>query len=195
MLLRHLVRDIAAASVLAAASISAAHAGERPSPGSPPAMPDTRPVWKPGMPPMGAQVPAAAQGLDPRARGEWLAECRHRYASADRGLGGALIGGTVGGLLGNRIAGKHHRTGTLAGAAVGAVAGAVIDRAEDAGHARDYCESYLDDYYARAAQPQGYPQGYGYGYGQTYGYAVPMMMVPVRAPASLAGKCSRTMMA
>ena len=35
---------------------------------------------------------------------------RRDYGQADRGLGGALIGGAVGGLLGNRIAGRGDRT-------------------------------------------------------------------------------------
>ena len=57
---------------------------------------------------------------------------RRDYGQADRGLGGALIGGAVGGLLGNRIAGRGDRTiGTIAGAAVGAIAGAAIDRSEN----------------------------------------------------------------
>ena len=184
MLLRHLIQFSAAASALAAiATVSPAVAHDGSGPHA--AMPDNRPVWKEGMPPM---PPAAAQlqapGMDPRAREEWLGECRKRYSSNDRGLGGALIGGAIGGLLGNRIGGKHHRTvGTVAGAAVGAVAGTVIDKAEDAGKAHDYCESYLDDYYAQSAQPAYGAPGYGYqtyGYAPAYyGYAVPVTMVQV----------------
>lgn len=191
MLLRHLVKSSAAAALIAAMIASPAQAHGDAKPGMP--IPDQRPVWKEGMPPMPPmaapmQTPVQAQGLDPRAREEWLNECRSRYASNDRGLGGALIGGVVGGLLGNRIGGKGNRTvGTVAGAAVGAVTGTVIDKAEDRGKARDYCESYLDDYYARATQAgYGYPgpghHGHGapaYGYAPAYyGYAVPMMMVP-----------------
>lgn len=179
MLLRHLIKSCAAGALIAIMIASPAQAHGDTHPGA--TVPDQRPVWKEGMPPMPPMVapmhtPVQAQGIDPRAREEWLNECRSRYSSSDRGLGGALIGGVVGGLLGNRIGGKHNRTvGTVAGAAVGAVAGTVIDKAEDRGKARDYCESYLDDYYARAAQP-----GYGHhGYAQAYyGYAVPMMMVP-----------------
>lgn len=126
-------------------------------------------------------------------REAWLADCRQRVSSRDRGLGGAVIGGVVGGVAGNRIAGRGNRTvGTLAGAAVGAVAGTVIDKAEDGGRNRDECEAYLEDYYARyqaggdARAHRGtwaapaYASGYGYPQGYTYGCcgAAPVMMVP-----------------
>lgn len=126
-------------------------------------------------------------------REAWLADCRQRVSSRDRGVGGAVIGGMVGGVAGNRIAGRGSRTaGTLAGAAVGAVAGTVIDKAEDARRNRDECEAYLDDYYARyrtggdrrayggtMAAPV-YASGYGYPQGYAYGCcgAVPVVMVP-----------------
>jgi hypothetical protein len=123
----------------------------------------------------------------------WLADCRQRVSSRDRGVGGAVIGGVVGGVAGNRIAGRGNRTvGTLAGAAVGAAAGAVIDKAEDSGRNRDECEAYLDDYYARYQGSRGgqmydggmnapvYASGYGYQQGYAYGCcgAAPVMMVP-----------------
>jgi hypothetical protein len=129
----------------------------------------------------------------------WLADCRQRVSSRDKGVGGAVIGGVVGGLAGNRIAGRGNRTvGTVAGAAVGAAAGVAIDRAEDNDRVRDECEAYLANYYASYAggqQPhpgphRGYAQPYGYpaysaGYAPAYGYAAggcctsaPVMMVP-----------------
>lgn len=117
-------------------------------------------------------------GYEPAARDAWLADCRHRIASRDSGVGGAVIGGVVGGLAGNRIGGRHSRTlGTVAGAAVGAIAGAAIDKAEDSSRNRDECEAYLDDYYARYTQGGGYP-GYGYQQGYYPAYGRPMM-VPV----------------
>lgn len=138
-----------------------------------------------------AMTPVANPG-----REAWLADCRQRVSSRDRGRGGAVIGGVAGAVAGNRIAGRGNRTvGTLAGAAVGAAAGAVIDKAEDAGANRDECEAYLDDYYARYQAPAytapygGYAPapGYGYAYQQPYsqGYgccSTPVMMVPVAPP-------------
>jgi uncharacterized protein YcfJ len=135
-------------------------------------------------------APVAAAPLPNPGREAWLADCRQRVSSSDRGVGGAAIGGLVGGVAGNRIAGRGNRAvGTLAGAAVGAAAGVAIDRAEDSGRSRDACEAYLDDYYARyqgghdgrgyvaAAPAYGYSQGYAYG---CCG-AAPVMMVPVQA--------------
>ncbi len=147
---------------------------------------------------------AAMAPLPNPGREAWLADCRQRVSSHDRGLGGAAIGGVVGGVAGNRLAGRGNRTvGTLAGAAVGAAAGAVIDRAEDAGRNRDECEAYLDDYYARYQAPTygaphggyAYAPGYAYGYQQSYapGYGccgTPVMMVP--APAAAAKDCVET---
>ena len=188
------------ALVLAAAVAAPALAGDghehpsAPQPGVAPPGPDMRPEWQ------GSQRPAPTHGIDPRARDEWLGECRRRAARRDDGLGGAVIGGLVGGLAGNRIAGRGHRTvGTIAGAAVGAVAGAAIDKAEDSGRPRDECETYLDDYYARYSQPAGY--GYpGYGYVQQgyapangcCGAAVPMMMVPVMMVSRPMPECTET---
>jgi len=63
-------------------------------------------------------------------------ECRTEYvresrASADRDLGGAIIGGIAGGLLGSQI-GKGN--GRVAGAAVGAATGAIVgDRIDNSG--------------------------------------------------------------
>lgn len=146
----------------------------------------------------------AAPGYDPRARDAWLADCRQRVSSRDRGVGGAVIGGVVGGVAGNRIAGRGSRTvGTVAGAAVGAVAGAAIDKAEDRGRVRDECEAYLDDYYAGydARPAHGSYPAYGYGsypaYTPAYGYAsptpccgaAPVMMVPV---VQSAPQCTET---
>ena len=207
MRLRTLLRTGAIGSaLLLAASASTAFAGDAPhhphpsapEPGVAPPGPDMRPEWQ------GAARPAPGYGVDPRARDEWLGECRRRAARRDDGLGGAVIGGLAGGFAGNRIAGRGNRTvGTVAGAAVGAVAGAAIDRAEDRGRARDECETYLDDYYARYSQPvsHGYP-GYGYGYGyvqQAYapaggccGAGVPMMMVPVMMVPRPAPECTET---
>ena len=177
-----------AAAMLAIAAPAFAHPGEDMPP--PPAMPAPQPQYAP---------------YDSGARDAWLADCRQRLSSRDRGVGGALIGGAVGALAGNRIAGRGNRTvGTIAGAAVGAVAGTVIDKAEDRGRNRDECEAYLDDYYARYTQGPGYGAGYGYpgsaypgyGYGYPGAYApaqtgccmaqavmmVPVMMVPVAQP-------------
>jgi uncharacterized protein YcfJ len=141
-----------------------------------------------------------AQRVAQPGREAWLADCRSRVASRDKGVGGAVIGGVVGGVAGNRIAGRGNRVvGTVAGAAVGAVAGSAIDRAEDRGRNRDECEAYLDDYYTRYAAGEfnrGYPQydqgyyqqpGYGVSYAPAYGYPAagccgqaPVMMVPVQ---------------
>ena len=125
----------------------------------------------------GRLPPAVANGIDPRARAEWVNECRRRVASSGNGLGGAVVGGVIGGLAGNRIAGRGNRTvGTVAGAAVGAVAGGAIDQAQSRSRASDDCEAYYDDYYTRYAQ-SGYGQS---GYGQSgYGYAPQTVMVPV----------------
>ncbi len=172
MRLRHFVQTAAFALAAAAAVPAMAHDGHEP--GAPPPGADMRPQWKEGR---GYSPPS----MDPRARDEWLAECRHRISVSDNGVGGAVIGGIIGGVAGNRIAGRGHRTvGTVAGAAVGAIAGAAIDKAEDQGQSRDRCEAYLDDYYAHYAYAG---PGYGYGaqaYGGGYGCCQqPMMMVPV----------------
>lgn len=174
MRLRRFAQTCAAISGLAIAALAApanAHDKHRHSE-------DTRPDWREGR--QGWTAPA----MDPRARENWLADCRHRISSRDNGIGGAVIGGLVGGLAGNRLAGAGNRTvGTVAGAAIGAVAGAAIDKAEDRGPARDDCEAFLDDYYARG--------GYGYGYGQP-GYAVPMVMVPVMLVPRGQPECKET---
>jgi hypothetical protein len=206
MRLRSIFRTgaLGSALVLAASAITPAFAGDgsnHPAPEQPgvaPSGPDMRPEWRDGA------RPAPAYGIDPRARDEWLGECRSRASRRDDGLGGAVIGGLVGGFAGNRIAGRGHRTvGTIAGAAVGAVAGAAIDNAEDRGRARDECETYLDDYYARYSQPTGH---HGYGYAPGYGYAqqayatangccgatVPMMMVPVMMAPRSTPECTET---
>jgi hypothetical protein len=157
---------------------------------------DQRPSWKDVRRDRDNDAPSDAAYDAPLAnpgREAWLADCRQRVSSRDRGVGGAVIGGVVGGVAGNRIAGRGNRTvGTLAGAAVGAAAGAVIDKAEDAGRNRDECEAYLDDYYARyqsgsdglgygrAMAAPVYASGYGYPQGYAYGCcgAAPVMMVP-----------------
>jgi uncharacterized protein YcfJ len=143
--------------------------------------------------------------LENPGREAWLADCRQRVSSRDRGVGGAVIGGVVGGVAGNRVAGRGNRTvGTLAGAAVGAAAGAVIDKSEDAGRNRDECEAYLDDYYARYEggrerqvyrAPEGapvYASGYGYPQGYAYGCcgAAPVIMVPAAVQAQ--PECTET---
>lgn len=112
-----------------------------------------------------------------RARGDWLQQCRRRYAAGRNGtVLGAVLGGVAGGVIGNQIAGRDDRAvGTVAGAVFGSVAGGTIGSSADRSRARDYCENYLEDYVARYGQ-------YDYGQpGMTYGYAMqPMaMMVPV----------------
>lgn len=151
--------------------------------------------------PMAAAQPGGPRfaGFDPAARAAWLADCRHRLAARDSGIGGAVIGGVVGGIAGNRIAGRHDRTvGTIAGAAIGAVAGAAIDKAEDAGRNRDECEAYLDDYYASYTQGA---QSWGYAHPHlayaTYGQSAPgcCMGQPVMAPVMMsqgAPHCTET---
>jgi uncharacterized protein YcfJ len=149
----------ALAVAMAAATPSFAHGDQ--GPGTAPAGPDTRPEWQDG-------GPRARPMVDPRAREDWLSECRRRTSTRDNGVGGAVIGGLVGGVAGNRIAGRGHRTvGTIAGAAVGAVAGMAIDKAEDRGRPRDECETYFDSYYEHynAVAYSYYP-----GYGAPYGY-------------------------
>jgi len=144
-------------------------------------------------------------GVDPQARGAWLAECRRRVGTRNSGLEGAAIGGIVGGLAGNRIAGRGDRTvGTIAGAAVGAAAGMAIDRSGDR-RELDQCETYLNDYYARYSYSyggyagHGYPGGYRHqGYAQpAYGYGAgccqqPMMMVPVVRQTAPEPECVET---
>jgi len=162
------------------------------------------PAWKADYAPPPPESQAATM-MEPQAREAWLADCRHRLGSRDRGVGGAVIGGVVGGLAGSRIAGRGDRIeGAIAGAAVGAIAGAVIDKAEDSGRNRDECEAYLDDYYARYRAPNGQPYvqgpGYGYGYGYpAYGYSAggccnqqPMMMVPVMMVPVGKPECTET---
>lgn len=199
---RRSIRACFAGATLAVALASAAPAFAQDSvPGAPPpaGMPDTRPEWK-GAPPYPYQGAQQSYGMDPRARADWLTECRRRAGYRDDGVGGAIIGGLVGGVAGNRIAGRRHRTvGTVAGAAVGAAAGMAIDKAEDRGRSRDECEAYLDDYYARAGAAYagyGYPGAYGYG---AYGYApasaccgAPMMMVPVMMQPRGEPRCTET---
>lgn len=178
---------VAGTFILAAALATPALAhgkGAHHEPGVAPGGPDNRPLWKEGRP----DYDAGRYAMDPRAREDWLVECRRR--AADNGLGGALIGGLAGGVVGNRVAGKGDRTiGTVAGAAIGAVAGAAIDKEEDRGRVRDDCEAYLDSYQPGPHGHPGYAPGHGYGYGYGYpaaygyyGYAVPMVMVPVMLP-------------
>lgn len=167
MRLSHFVQGCAALALTAVAVPALASdqsTGSEPplyQPGIAPAGPDTRPEWR------DSTLQGGRYAMDPRARDEWLGECRRRVSGRDSGVGGALIGGVVGGIAGNRIAGRGNRTiGTVAGAAVGAITGASIDRAEDRGRVRDECESYLNsyyDYYAQAGLNPGY--GYGPGYG------------------------------
>lgn len=122
-------------------------------------------------------------GYDPASQA-WLADCRRRLSSRDRGLGGAAIGAVVGGVAGNRIAGRGNRTiGTVAGAGVGAVAGSAIDRAEDRSRNADECEAYLADYqgyYSQSQAPAPYPQAPGY---PAYGYPAYPGYAPSYAPA------------
>ena len=200
MRLRHIARTCAASAALTLAigtfapaiAQEAAEPGTAPTPGEP----DNRPEWAQ------AQQQGHPYAIDPRAREDWLTECRRRASARDNGLGGAVIGGLVGGFAGNRIAGRGNRTvGTIAGAAVGAAAGMAIDKSEDNGRIRDECETYLDDYYARyssASYGYGYPAA-GYGYGNA-GYVAgngccqgaPMMMVPVRMMPRGEPKCTET---
>lgn len=183
-----------AALTLAAGAVSPAMAQDSPEPGEAPVGPDVRPEWQ-GAPPQ----PYGGYQMDPRARDQWLTECRRRLRVHDDGVGGAVIGGLIGGVAGNRIAGRGNRTvGTVAGAAVGAAAGMAIDKAEDNGRVRDRCEAYLDEYYAYYSRGGGYGHpGYGYGY-PAYGYgnacchATPMMMVPVTMAARAEPECTET---
>lgn len=174
-----------AAALIATPALAHDHAPPGAMPPDARGLPDTRPEWRGPPPPHMMGAPMGYGQVDPRAREDWLVECRRRLSANDRGLGGAAIGGVVGGVLGNRIAGPGDRAvGTIAGAAVGAVAGAAIDKAEDRGRIRDECERILADHEARAPG-YGYGAGYGYpapGYPAAYGYpayGVPMMMVPV----------------
>lgn len=187
MRLRHFVRACAVSTTLifAVAAIGPAMAQGSAAPGAAPIGPDMRPAWQ-------ENRPYTPQATDPRAREEWLAECRRRISARDDGVGGAVIGGLVGGVAGNRIAGRGNRTvGTIAGAAAGAVVGTAIDKAEDRGRVRDECETYLDDYYAyygSGGYDRGYP-GYGYGY-PAYGSGYGPIAAPAYRPAE--PECTET---
>lgn len=192
-------------ATLALAAPALAHAGAPPQPGvvdaqghvydgphqQPHQLPDSRPEWRGGPPPMAhgqQQVQYPPQWEQSRAN--WLNECRRRHGTGNK-VGGAVVGGLVGGVIGNRVADKGNRViGTVGGAAVGAIAGGAIGDAADKRAARDWCESYLE-------QNMTWSQGYGQGQQVVgYGHAPMMVMVPVayvavQAPAQ-ARECKET---